>query len=121
MTKKQLESHRKTLAEMAERTNRVLDRDRRELSREEEPDMPGGPMPSTEDEPNEGLREVEIGLVANESNLLNEVLAALRRLDDGAFGKCETCGKDISNTRLLVLPHARQCVKCANVAQVVAR
>lgn len=44
---------------------------------------------------------------------LEEIDAALERLGDGAYGRCETCGVVIDPERLEVLPHARQCVACA--------
>lgn len=37
---------------------------------------------------------------------------ALRRLEVGTYGVCESCGRDINPARLAVLPQARRCVKC---------
>lgn len=42
----------------------------------------------------------------------SEVLEALRRLDDGTYGICETCGQPIPYGRLLVMPEARSCATC---------
>ena len=42
-----------------------------------------------------------------------QVLAALRRLDEGEFGYCETCGEDIPEARLALSPTATICVSCA--------
>lgn len=44
---------------------------------------------------------------------LGEIDAAIARLGDGAYGRCETCGESIDPERLEVLPAARQCVHCA--------
>jgi len=41
------------------------------------------------------------------------IQAALRRLDDGTYGTCVTCGRSISEGRLRALPEAAQCVDCA--------
>jgi DnaK suppressor protein len=41
--------------------------------------------------------------------------AALRRLEDGAYGLCERCGDSISPERLAVLPHTRLCIQCARM------
>jgi RNA polymerase-binding transcription factor len=119
MTRKELDGYRKTLLALGARLDRNLSRDQRELMRDDEPDVPGGPLRSTEDEENDGLQEVELGLIANETGLLAEVTAAVRRIDAGTFGQCETCGKKIARTRLDTLPYARQCIRCARVAQAI--
>jgi DnaK suppressor protein len=41
-----------------------------------------------------------------------EVVAALRRIDEGTYGRCENCGRDIAPERLEALPTARLCVTC---------
>ncbi|GLX02901.1 TraR/DksA family transcriptional regulator [Microtetraspora sp. NBRC 16547] len=40
------------------------------------------------------------------------VLAALRRLDDGAYGRCVDCGDLVPEGRLEVRPEAARCVQC---------
>jgi DnaK suppressor protein len=44
---------------------------------------------------------------------LAEVDSALERLDAGAYGVCEGCGRPIPAERLLARPVARLCVICA--------
>lgn len=41
-----------------------------------------------------------------------EIDEALERLQDGRYGKCESCGKAIDLARLEVLPFTRLCVRC---------
>ena len=41
-----------------------------------------------------------------------DVVAALGRLEDGTYGKCENCGQEIPVERLEVLPAARLCMAC---------
>jgi DnaK suppressor protein len=41
-----------------------------------------------------------------------QVEAALRRLDEGRYGLCETCGGPIAAERLEVSPSATECVAC---------
>jgi DnaK suppressor protein len=43
---------------------------------------------------------------------LDEVLAALHRLDDGRYGLCIDCGTAIDERRLLVMPATRFCTAC---------
>ena len=39
--------------------------------------------------------------------------AALRRVDDGSYGRCESCGQPIAPERLAARPTATRCVACA--------
>ena len=39
------------------------------------------------------------------------VLAALRRIGEGTYGKCEVCGKTIEEARLVADPAATTCVE----------
>ena len=49
---------------------------------------------------------------------LVEVKEALAKIDKGAYGLCENCGKKISEARLKVLPTARLCLECESQGQV---
>ena len=37
---------------------------------------------------------------------------ALKRVEDGSYGKCLQCGKSIPKTRLKALPQAELCIAC---------
>ncbi|MGH9273739.1 MAG: TraR/DksA family transcriptional regulator [Acidimicrobiales bacterium] len=41
---------------------------------------------------------------------LEEVELALKKLDGGTYGRCETCGEPISPARLEAMPAARFCI-----------
>ena len=43
---------------------------------------------------------------------LDDVQAALHRIESGTYGKCERCGKDIAPERLEAIPAARLCMPC---------
>ena len=43
---------------------------------------------------------------------LKLVNAALARLDEGSFGRCQNCGKEIAAERLEALPWAALCIDC---------
>jgi DnaK suppressor protein len=59
-----------------------------------------------------GLDE-QLAIVANEEQLLEEVDAALARIDAGTFGVCEDCGKPIDPARLEAIPYVSRCIACA--------
>ena len=46
-----------------------------------------------------------------------QIESAMLRLDEGTFGVCVTCGKDIPFARLEVRPYSTQCVACASKAR----
>ncbi|GIW80725.1 MAG: hypothetical protein KatS3mg105_2532 [Gemmatales bacterium] len=58
-------------------------------------------------------QEFTLNLLANQEHVLEEIQAALERIDDGTYGKCEDCEHDIPQARLDAIPYARYCVKCA--------
>jgi RNA polymerase-binding protein DksA len=43
---------------------------------------------------------------------LAQIDAAIARLDDGTFGRCARCGRDIAPARLEALPWAVHCIEC---------
>ena len=61
-------------------------------------------------------RSEVMSLVEELRSMYVEVLGALRRLEDGTYGRCENCGRDIPLERLEALPTARLCVTCKQAA-----
>jgi RNA polymerase-binding protein DksA len=58
-------------------------------------------------------QEFTLGLLQNEEQLLQEIEAALQRIDQGTFGRCEECQRPIPRARLQAIAYARRCVDCA--------
>lgn len=58
-------------------------------------------------------QEVSMSLLQNEERTLEEIAAALTRMEQGTFGRCEECRKPIPRERLQAVPYARHCVDCA--------
>ena len=52
---------------------------------------------------------------------IDDVDAAVRRLDAGAYGACGTCRRPIPLARLEAVPDATQCVACATGSAVRRR
>ncbi len=57
-------------------------------------------------------QEFTLGLIENEEDLLRAIDEALERIDDGTYGKCESCNKSIPKDRLKAIPHASLCIEC---------
>ena len=62
-----------------------------------------------------GERDLVITRLDREAALLAEIRAALRRIDDGSYGTCFACGREISRARLTALPWASCCIECQEV------
>lgn len=58
-------------------------------------------------------QDFTLSLLANELQVLEEIGAALDRMHDGRFGRCEECAGDIPKARLTALPYTRYCIACA--------
>jgi len=48
------------------------------------------------------------------SETLGEIETALHKLDEGTYGRCESCGGPIPEARLEAMPAARLCITCAS-------
>jgi DnaK suppressor protein len=59
-------------------------------------------------------RERVLSLTALARQRIDDVDAALRRLDSGTYGACRTCRRPIPAARLEAVPEATQCVSCAS-------
>jgi RNA polymerase-binding transcription factor DksA len=53
------------------------------------------------------------GLLTHAENQLGETSAALGRLVDHSYGRCERCNQPIATARLEALPATRYCISCA--------
>jgi DnaK suppressor protein len=57
-------------------------------------------------------REKAFLFASKSGRLLYHIDEALRRIKDKTYGKCQRCGKQISQARLEAVPHARFCIAC---------
>jgi RNA polymerase-binding transcription factor DksA len=57
-------------------------------------------------------REQEMTLLANTRETLFQTSHALRRIEDGTYGSCESCGDPIGKLRVQAFPRATACVAC---------
>ena len=56
--------------------------------------------------------ESTIKLANKEGRYLYNIEEALKRIEDGSYGKCLGCNKAISLPRLRRLPNTRMCIEC---------
>jgi RNA polymerase-binding transcription factor DksA len=60
--------------------------------------------------------EKDLALEHHLKGLLRDVEAALQRVAEGRYGRCEECGQAINPERLAVLPATRYCLACSQRA-----
>lgn len=53
-----------------------------------------------------------VGVTANLDDEINRINKALASIEEGTYGTCDVCGKEIDPKRLEVYPAATKCVKC---------
>ncbi len=57
-------------------------------------------------------REFNLGLAANEREVLLRIETALKKIEDKSFGGCMECKKPIPEARLKAIPYGENCLKC---------
>jgi RNA polymerase-binding protein DksA len=62
-------------------------------------------------------REIDYGLEENSTQVLESIDAALKRIEDGTYGICTNCGKEIAPERLDAYPWASLCIDCKREAE----
>jgi RNA polymerase-binding transcription factor DksA len=121
MTSKEQENYRQRLVEMATRMKNQEEGVANEALRQASGDASGNlsnvPMHLADLGTDTFEQEMSASLLTNSRQLQTEVAAALDRIENGTFGKCEQCGHDIGEARLQAVPYTRYCVNCAQSAE----
>ena len=60
----------------------------------------------------ESDRNFVLRIKDRERKLIQKIKEALERIEDGTFGICDSCGKPISEKRLMARPVTTQCIAC---------
>ena len=60
---------------------------------------------------------MDYSLEENSAHVLDEIDAALARIDDGSYGTCSRCGKPIGEERLEAMPYATLCIDCKRLEE----
>jgi DnaK suppressor protein len=66
-------------------------------------------------------REQAFQFHSREGKYLNHLNEALDKIEQGAYGVCEKCGKTIAKERLEAVPIAKHCIRCKNAANAVKK
>lgn len=75
------------------------------------------PEPDANQSRDSSDREVRYAEKLRDQQELADVRAALQRMDDGSFGECVDCGKDIALARLQAFLSAKRCIDCQTLLE----
>ena len=116
MDKSTLQSFRKKLEE-------ARDRFRQEAARKAQSGREAGADLAAADVVDRAVstyaRELNFSQSENETQLLQMVNAALQRIEDGTYGECLNCGKEIGLKRLEAVPWTHLCIDCQAKAEEI--
>lgn len=59
-------------------------------------------------------QELTFSLLGSDKDTLDQIEAAIQRIEDGSYGRCDECGEQIPKARLDAIPYAAECVRCAS-------
>jgi RNA polymerase-binding protein DksA len=62
-------------------------------------------------------REIDFTLGENSGQILADIDSALKRIEEGTYGTCVTCGQEIPLQRLEAYPAASLCIDCKRRAE----
>jgi len=65
--------------------------------------------------------DFSLRLKERESRLMKKIRRAVEKLEEGDFGVCEKCGREISEERLKVRPMAALCIKCKKKQEAIEK
>ncbi len=76
-------------------------------------DMPEAEVGDPIDTASQSLdKEILFELSDNSQMLIDQIEAALRKIDKGIYGACESCRTVLPKKRIKALPFARYCINC---------
>jgi DnaK suppressor protein len=67
------------------------------------------------------VQEVDLALMQMKSETLKKIDQALLRLEEGTYGRCQECDREIPHARLRALPFAALCRECQEEAESTVR
>ncbi len=125
MTKTEMQAYRQTLLDLARGVRGTVAGVAEETFRRTGADSSGNlsntPVHLADLSSDTYEHEVAISLLENEGQLLDQIVAALERIEQGTYGRCTECSQAIPADRLRVLPYTPYCVNCAGRVEQGAR
>jgi DnaK suppressor protein len=115
LSSSEIQKFRDILSQKQEELSDIVHRKKEEQEFQQE-------EPEIGDEADIATRSVEkellFDITDSEKQNLDGIEAALRKIEKGVFGRCESCQKTIPRLRLEVMPWARYCIQCQSRNEV---
>jgi DnaK suppressor protein len=64
----------------------------------------------------EGIDE-DVAVAQAQVQIIEQIDEAVARIEQGVFGRCQRCSREISRERLEAVPYAPLCIECARQAE----
>ncbi len=110
MKKKELDGFRKLLEDEKKKVLRHLE-DLSDSSESELDESPAGG--DSADIASLEINQANLQKIGKrETYLLKKIDLALKKIEEGTYGECESCGEDIAVARLMARPVAQLCIDC---------
>jgi RNA polymerase-binding protein DksA len=120
MDTQQIESIREDLLARKTRIEREiesLESDMAELGDDFESDGGGQSNHMAEGSASATEQERLLTLAGDLRGMLNQINEALERIEDGTYGICQRCGKQINPERLEAFPYVAYCIDCQAIIE----
>lgn len=66
-------------------------------------------------------RELAMNIASSEQAVLYQIDEALKRIDEGAYGLCQSCDQAIAMNRLKAVPYTSMCIDCQRTQEQKAK
>ncbi len=113
MNKKKVEPYKKRLQEKRAALTGTLER-HVSYGREADQEVAQDPADKAS---NSYIKELLFSQSNNDRFVLSLIDEALERVEEGTYGLCVSCGKEIQPKRLEAVPWARHCITCQDLQE----
>src|SRR5688572_6901380 len=115
LTKQQIDTLRQRLLERQQVLIGEVNDQRAQTAAEGNDDAAGGPGDAADESVVRMITDLHLQEAGRDMEELNDIAAALDRIDNGEYGDCDECGIEIGYPRLEAQPAALRCVECQSV------
>lgn len=100
------------LAKKAELLTKIRDEMASRREADAETDSKKGGLSLTDRLPQVADEEIDYEVVGRRAEMLAQIDLALKKMEDGTYGRCEACDGEIAPARLRAHPFAVRCTAC---------
>lgn len=115
LTKKEIDTFKQSLEELK---GQLLKQAKKCVSEVQKPDEATGYSQHQADQGTDDFdRQINLGVTANELQVLKDIERALTKIEEGTYGICDITGEKIPKKRLEAMPYALTTVKAKEMME----